>query len=219
MGSQRVRLDWATFTHTHSSNSFLLPEVLLPTQKIHVWRLSSLKSYVLPQLVIATTLVAGMRSVSSHRILLSYLHHARELEFCSSHNCFSALSRSDNWPCCFCSFWTSSSQIRVIAFILPSKTPHLKPRELLLLSLKWNSVKPPPSEFGRSVLVAQSCPILCDPMECSPPGSSVLGILQARILEWVAIPFSRESSWPRDWTWVSCIAGRSFTVWATQEAV
>ena len=45
---------------------------------------------------------------------------------------------------------------------------------------------------------------------CSLPGSSVHGILQARILEWVAIPFSRESSWSRDWTWVSHIAGRFF---------
>ena len=44
------------------------------------------------------------------------------------------------------------------------------------------------------------------------------GPLQARILEWVAIPFSRVSSWPRDWTWVSCIAGRLFTIWATREA-
>ena len=46
----------------------------------------------------------------------------------------------------------------------------------------------------RSVLFAQSCPILCDPMDCRPPGSSVHGILQARILDWVAIPFSRGSS-------------------------
>ena len=58
------------------------------------------------------------------------------------------------------------------------------------------------------VLVAQSCPTLCDPMDCSLPGSSVPGILQARILEGVAIPFSRRSFWPRDWTQVSCIAGR-----------
>ena len=55
-------------------------------------------------------------------------------------------------------------------------------------------------------------------MDCSLPGSSVHEILQARILEWVAIPFSRGSSWPRDWTWVSCIAGRCFTIWATREA-
>ena len=53
---------------------------------------------------------------------------------------------------------------------------------------------------GVYVLVAQSCPTLCDPMDCSPPGSSVHGILQARILEWVAISFSRGSSQPRDKT-------------------
>ena len=56
-------------------------------------------------------------------------------------------------------------------------------------------------------------------MDCSPPGSSDHGILQARILEWVAISFSRGSSWSRHWTGVSCIAGRFFTVWATGEAL
>ena len=49
------------------------------------------------------------------------------------------------------------------------------------------------------------------------PGSSVLGISQERILEWVAISFSRGSSWPRDWTWVFCITGRFFTTWGTRE--
>ena len=49
----------------------------------------------------------------------------------------------------------------------------------------------------------QSCPALCDPMDCSPPGSSVRGISQARILEWVAIPYSRGPPQPRDWPWVS----------------
>ena len=63
--------------------------------------------------------------------------------------------------------------------------------------------------------VAQSCPTLCDPMDCSLPGSSVHGIFQARVLEWVAISFSRGSSQPRDWTRVSRFAGRRFTVWAT----
>ena len=57
----------------------------------------------------------------------------------------------------------------------------------------------------------QSCPTLCDSRDCSPPGSSVHGISQARILGWVAISFSRGSSWPRDWTWVSYMAGRLFT--------
>ena len=64
----------------------------------------------------------------------------------------------------------------------------------------------------------QSCLTLCDPLDCSPPGSSVHGILQARILEWAAIPFSSRSPLPRDWNWLSCIAGRFFTVWATREA-
>ena len=61
-----------------------------------------------------------------------------------------------------------------------------------------------------TMLVTQSCLTLCDPMDYSPQGSSVHGILQARILEWVAFPFSRGSSPPRDRTWVSGIAGRFF---------
>ena len=68
------------------------------------------------------------------------------------------------------------------------------------------------------VLVTQSCLTLCDPMNCSPPGSCVHEIFQARILEWVAISFSRESSQPRDQTQVSSTAGRFFTDWATREA-
>ena len=64
---------------------------------------------------------------------------------------------------------------------------------------------------------AQLCPTLCDPINCSPPGSSVHGILQARVLEWVAISFSRGSSQPRDRIRVSCIAGRCFILWATRE--
>ena len=69
------------------------------------------------------------------------------------------------------------------------------------------------------LLVAQLCPTLCDPMDCSPLASSVLGILQARVLEWVAIPFSRGSSQPEDQTWVSHTAGRFFTSWATRVAL
>ena len=103
-------------------------------------------------------------------------------------------------------------------------------------------------------LVVQLCLSVCNPMDCSPPGSSVCGnspgkstrvgchallptqwsypgLLHCRwilyrlshqgspkILEWVAYPFSRESSWPRNWTGVSCIAGRFFTSWAAREA-
>ena len=60
-------------------------------------------------------------------------------------------------------------------------------------------------------LVTQSCPTLCELMDYSPPGSSVVGIFQARSLEWVAIPFSTGSSLPRDQTRVSCLAGGFFT--------
>ena len=72
----------------------------------------------------------------------------------------------------------------------------------LRTSWKW--------KWSRSV--AQSCPTLCDPVDCSPPSSSVHGILQARVLEWVAISFSRGFSWPRDRTQVSHIAGRCFNL-------
>ena len=68
------------------------------------------------------------------------------------------------------------------------------------------------------MLVVQSCLSFCDPMDCSLPGSSVHGFFQARILKWTAISFTRGSSWPRNWTWVSCIAGRFSNIWATEEA-
>ena len=66
----------------------------------------------------------------------------------------------------------------------------------------------------------QLCPALCDHMDCSPPASSGASawILQARILEWVVITSSRVSSRPRDWTWVSCIAGRFLSHWPTGKA-
>ena len=67
--------------------------------------------------------------------------------------------------------------------------------------------------------VAQSCPALWDPMDYSLPGSSIHGIFQASVLEWVAISFSRGSSAPRDRTQVSRITGRHFTIWATRKAL
>ena len=71
----------------------------------------------------------------------------------------------------------------------------------------------------KKVLVTQLCPTLCDPMDGSPPGSFVHGILQARMLEWVVTSFSRGSSQPRDRTQVSRIAGRFFTIWTTRKRV
>ena len=69
------------------------------------------------------------------------------------------------------------------------------------------------------VLIAQLCPTLFDPVDCSPPGFSVHGKSQARILEWVAISSSRGSSQPRDRTRVSCSANRFFTIRVTREAL
>ena len=73
-------------------------------------------------------------------------------------------------------------------------------------------------KVGVGVLVTQLCQTLCDPKDCIPPGSSVHGILQARILKWVANAFARGSSQPRDQTQVSCIVGGFFTIWTTREA-
>ena len=80
------------------------------------------------------------------------------------------------------------------------RTRWVKPR----LASPWTEVP--------SRICAQSCPTLCHPMDYT-----VHGILQARILEWVAVPFSRRSSQPRDWTRVLRIAGWFFTIWATRE--
>ena len=80
--------------------------------------------------------------------------------------------------------------------------------------------KPIPSRVRSAAAKSlQSCPTMCDPLDGSPPGSPVPGILQARILEWVTIAFSRTSSQPRDPTWVSCTADRFFTIWTTREAL
>ena len=81
----------------------------------------------------------------------------------------------------------------------------------------WGYLIPKQGKVERSK-VTQSCPTLYDPMNCSPPGSSVHGIFQARVLDWDVISFSRGSSRPRDQTWVFCIAGRRSTIWATREA-
>ena len=83
---------------------------------------------------------------------------------------------------------------------------------------RGDSVSVFPKETAWVSEVAQSCLTLCHPMDCrSLPCSSVHGIFQARVLEWVAISFSRGSSRPRDWNQVFRVVGRRFTVWATRE--
>ena len=96
--------------------------------------------------------------------------------------------------------WVSSIAGRFLSTELPGKS-------LCSFFNSWNL----------TCEVAQSYPTLCDPMDCSLPGSSIHGIFQARILEWVAISFSRRSFQPRDWTHVSRIVGRRFTIWPTSE--
>ena len=96
--------------------------------------------------------------------------------------------------------------------------PGIKPRSSTLQADSLPSEPPgkPMCIHESQSEVTQSCPTLCDLMDCSLPGSSVHGIFQARILEWVAISPSRRSP-PRDWTQISCIVGRHFTVWDTRE--
>ena len=99
-------------------------------------------------------------------------------------------------------FWMHSNWTRVAMYLSLTKT--------VLIHTCW--------KWKVKVLVAQSCPTLCIPLDCSPPSSSVNGILQLRILEWVAISFFKGASWPRGWTRISHIAGRFFTMWAIREA-
>ena len=96
----------------------------------------------------------------------------------------------------------------------------------LLCLLHWQVgsflLSPPGKPSWPSIViseVAQSCLTLCDPMDCSLPSSSVHGIFQAIVLEWIAISFSRGSSRPKNWTRVSHIVDRRFTVWATREVL
>ena len=119
---------------------------------------------------------------------------------CSISFCRRAWAILSLWRACC---WTSRMEMQ-LAFL------QRKNKNLAHLPFKYERVK---------VLVAQSCPTLCYHMDCNPPGSSVHGISQARILEWVAIPFSRGSSWVRDQTWVSRIVGRFFRIWNHQERV
>ena len=91
-----------------------------------------------------------------------------------------------------------------------------KPKGFVRVS--YSGLCPHSQKKKSKMLLSQSCLTLFNPMDYSPPGSSVHGILQARILEWITISFSRGSSWSRDRIQVSCIAGRFFTIWDTREA-
>ena len=97
---------------------------------------------------------------------------------------------------------------------------------ILFIFIFWHATKHAESYLsdqgsnpGSQMLVAQSCLTLCNTLDCSLPGSSDHEILQAGITERVVISLSRGSSWPRDWTRVTCISGRFFIVWVTSEAL
>ena len=84
-------------------------------------------------------------------------------------------------------------------------------------SVLWNTEEEKANLSPVCLLSRSVMPNSCDPIDCSLPGSSIHGILQVRILGWVAISFFRGSSWPRNWTQVSCIAVRLFTDWAMRD--
>ena len=107
---------------------------------------------------------------------------------------------------CFCFFACLFVFVSVWVFLIGKKWIYLE-RDTL------HSVGPL-QRWKVKVLITQLCLTLCYPMDCSLTGSSVHGIFQTSILEWVAIPFSRGTFWPRDQPQVPCIAGRFFTIWA-----
>ena len=122
--------------------------------------------------------------------------------------------------------WFKTPQTGVFSFLINSESRVYRIIENTLQWLvKWEfnqnvdiKKKKKKKIATRHCEVTQLCLTLCDPMDCSPPGSSIHGIFYARVLEWVSISFSRGSSQAKDQTWVSHIAGRRFTFWATKES-
>ena len=126
-------------------------------------------------------------------------------------NCFIML--------CWFLLYNSVNQPQIYIYPLPLEFPpqppcHLSrvPQRTRLSSLYYKQLPP----ILCVCVKLLSCIRLFNPMGCSLPGSSVNGILQARIMEWIAIPFPRESYWPRNQTQVSCIVGGFSTIWATR---
>ena len=154
----------------------------------------------------------GLFHTSSNNLLLSSLYHPKG--FVTMSQCwetyFSSISKKLKN-----SYVRSSDQELTKSYYLYHlglMFTHEARTEPYLISDSWSEVK-------WSEVKSLSCGLtLGNPMDCSLPGSSVHGILQARILEWVTISFSRGSSRPRDQSWISHIGGRCFNLWATREA-
>ena len=135
----------------------------------------------------------------------------RLLWLCPSQNFvfFFCRKLGNNYKCC-CSW--SSLQGLILNYLLSCNSGDNRKFDKDLRCGSFRGVRRSEVKWSE-VEVCHSCLTLCSPMDYTVPGT-----LQARILEWVTFPFSRESSQPRDWTQVSCIAGKFFTSWATREA-
>ena len=180
MGLQRVGHDWATFTFTFNYLSLTFTNKEKETQGADRARFAH--SFIRYYLTIKTTCQASPDSDNEWRKWTLPLMPRTPKG--------STMQRSAGW---------TREELTGLGVAPPSSRAWN--RHLLGLLGLVPRVKV-------TILVTQSCPTLCDPMDCSPPGSSVHGILQARLLEWVAKSFSRGSSWLRDQAWVSCIASR-----------
>ena len=130
-----------------------------------------------------------------------------------------------NWSPQMCQKYTSSVWLSLLSFYSDNQSGFISIHFTLLFSTE-NTDRKATCCMKKKVLsrsrvcasVAQSCLTLCDPMDCSLPGSSICGNFQARILGCVAMPSSKVSSQPRDWTWVFCINRWILYHWATREA-
>ena len=132
--------------------------------------------------------------------------------FCSlllEYNCFTML--------CYFLLYNKVNQLYLYIYPLPFDPPIPHHPTLLSHHITQHCLSTMKSESVSCSVMSDLTP-WTDPMDCSPTGSSLHGIFQARILEWVAIPYSKGSSQPRDWIQFSCIAGGFFTIWATREA-
>ena len=113
--------------------------------------------------------------------------------------------------------WTHYLKCLCLSFLIV-KVGISESTSRIIIRFKWSKPGMYPKKCLEQVSVTQSCLTLCSPMDYNPPDSSVHGIHQARILEWVVILFSRGSSQPRGQTCVYHISGRFFSIWATREA-
>ena len=122
-----------------------------------------------------------------------------------AHRCLVCYSQPSPWSCCFLQHSTVTEHLRHST--APGAWRRAEPWSYGAQFSRWQQVWLTSwikKHYHVPVKSLQSCPTVCDPMDCSLPGSAVHGILQAKILEWVAISFSRGSSQPRNWTHVSC---------------